>query len=71
MKPALLHGHRYPWDKWLNGEKITLIRGVQFDCEPASMGILVRLTAKERGVPVSVSVKGGNVEIYPKGNTSA
>lgn len=61
-------GHRYPWDDWLVGRTRVLRRGVEFDCEPASMGIIVRLAAKRRGVRgrYVVSVAGDEVIITPK-----
>lgn len=60
-------GHRYPWDEWLTGRLKVLRRDVDFTCEPASMGIIVRLAARRRGVggQYVVSVCGDEVIITP------
>lgn len=59
------HGNRYPWDDWLDGRERKIRRGVDFDCEPASMGVIVRLAARRRAVCVSVYVAGSFVRIVP------
>lgn len=56
-------GRRYPWDDWLYcGHKI-LTRGKDFDCEPASMGLIVRLALKSRKMNRQIHVNGDTVTI--------
>ncbi len=61
------HGRRYPWDRWLIDRVVTLRRGRDYDCEPASMGIVVRLAARRHGRLVRVQVAGDTVVIEPLG----
>lgn len=52
---------RYPWDKWFKKDKIVLVRGTHYHCQPHSMGVQVRDAAKKRDLDVSVSISEGTI----------
>lgn len=56
-------GVKYPWDKWFARKSFTLVRGKHYNCQPHSMGILIRLTAAKRGKRVSVSIDEGTIKV--------
>lgn len=50
---------RYPWDKWFKKNKLVLLRGKHYECQPHSMGVQVRDAATKRGLQISVEVDEG------------
>jgi hypothetical protein len=53
-KPA---NAKYPWDHWFRARrKFLLIRGQDYDCQPHSMGVMIRAAAYARKVRTSVSI---------------
>lgn len=49
MDLSAVHGSRYPWDEWLDGQTWELIPDVDFDCSPENMRAQVHVTSKKRG----------------------
>jgi len=49
---------KYPWDEWTDGKEHTVQYGVDFNCMPESLGVLIRKTARNRGIEVAVSIEG-------------
>lgn len=47
---------KYPWDEWLRRRRLRLVRGIDFDCQPHSMSVMIRTRAARRGLRVSVSI---------------
>lgn len=54
---------RYPWREWLDYLPITLCRGVDYDCEPSSMALMLRGAAERYGVCISIRVRGDVLEV--------
>jgi len=55
---------RYPWDKWLSRKrKFKLLRGVDFFCQPHSMGMQIRNAATIRGLRAKVHILEDLLEV--------
>lgn len=52
---------RYPWDKWFKKNKLVLVRGKHYECQPHSMGVQVRDAATKRDLEVSVEIDEGTI----------
>jgi hypothetical protein len=50
------HGRRYPWDKWLAQDCITLTEGIDFNGTADNMSSYVRRVATSRGMRVKTRV---------------
>lgn len=48
---------KYPWDEWFSRAVTVLKRGKDFNCQPHSMGVMIRQKASCRGVSVSVKIQ--------------
>ena len=53
----------YNWDEWLDGEPRVLIRGEDFDTDPASMRVTVYRAATRRGQRVRTMIEGDTLVI--------
>jgi hypothetical protein len=68
-EPTLGRPAKYPWDLWIDGQEHFLREGDDFDSTAESFVILVRRTARTRGIPVEVhrmTLKGTGE--HPAGN---
>lgn len=54
---------KYPWDRWFRQQQFTLVRGVDYTCQPHGMAVLVRNTAGHRGLRVSVKINEGVITV--------
>lgn len=43
---------RYPWEEWFKKGTFTLKRFRDYDCQPFSMTMMVRMNAKKEGIKV-------------------
>lgn len=53
---------RYPWDKWMKRKKLTLVKGIDYQCQTHGMIQQLRTKATKLGLFVSVSVKEDCIE---------
>lgn len=63
------YGRRYPWDEFAESSRrktIACVRGVDFDCEPASFMFMARRGFASRGVVRTLRVEGDTVFIEPR-----
>ena len=54
---------KYPWDKWLASDT-TIKRGEDYNIRTSNMIQVVRLTARRKGIEVSVTSNEDEDEIY-------
>lgn len=54
---------RYPWEEWFAKGTFTLKKGRDYDCEPFSMTMMVRMNARKEGLKVRTSTHGDTVEV--------
>lgn len=56
---------RYPWKRWFapHRRRLSLVRGTDYDCQPHSMAIQVRLHAPKFGRRVSVTIDEDTVTV--------
>ena len=60
MKPSVI---RYPWKKWFKRGKFTLHRGVDYFCQPHSMGVQIRSAASARCLLIRVTINEGTITV--------
>jgi hypothetical protein len=59
---------RYPWQRWLSRRnKLVLVRGRDYRCQPHSMAQQCRNAALELGVRLSIHIDGGTLTITNRG----
>lgn len=64
---AAKFGRRYPWTDWLyRPGRVVLRRGIDFDCLPVSIGVMVRMEMAKRGLVKTVRLGMDTVTIEPK-----
>lgn len=68
FKAAATFGHaKYDWDQLLDGQIYKLTKGVDFDCKPLTMAMLIRKNAERRNVKVRISRDGDTMVIQQYG----
>jgi hypothetical protein len=59
---------RYPWSKWLRRRSnLTVVRGVDYFCQPHSMAQQFRNAAARDGVSIGVFIEGGTLTVVHHG----
>jgi hypothetical protein len=59
---------RYPWHRWLSRQnRLTLVHGKDFGCQPHSMAQQCRNAALQLGVQLSIRINGDTLTIINKG----
>lgn len=53
----------YPWAQWLDGRTWELVRGVDFDCAPASFQRNAYRAARRRGGGLATRIVGDRVQL--------
>lgn len=61
---------KYDWGRLLNGDRWSLKRGNDFDCDPGSLLALVRTTARKQGKTVKCNVTEDSVTIQAEGGAA-
>lgn len=56
---------RYPWRKWLMGnrKRLKIIRGVDYAGRPDTMAVQVRAAARKYGKQVGIRIQGDILDI--------
>lgn len=59
--PAIPHKTKYPYDEWFDGKVRRLLHGEDFTVAPQSIRSLLYAQAKQRGMPLKVTIDGDDV----------
>jgi hypothetical protein len=65
-------GHRYPWQQWLSQERLTLVKGKDFQCQTHGMITQLRSAGFRYNVSLTLAVQENGdiqVEIRPRDKT--
>lgn len=70
--PVIPPGHKvskYPWDRWFDGSvwKLTLGLGGDVETSATTFRTLANVTAKKRGLRVTVVKRNGNLYLQTRG----
>lgn len=52
---------KYPWGRWLNGRRRTLVKGVDFDCEAYALVLQLRRKAALMDKRVVAKISGDTI----------